>query len=79
MAKLVVVLKSLLMATCAVAIFGALTWQLRRLDAKRKRDIVSYGPVSHHVLFPRTRVKDQHGIGLPGNNVHQLPGRSGKS
>jgi hypothetical protein len=22
------------------------------------------------------RMKDQHGIGLPGNDVHQLPGRA---
>ena len=25
------------------------------------------------------RVKDQHGNGVPGNNVHQLPGRSSRS
>ncbi len=32
MQKLVVVLKSLLMAGCAAALFGTITWQLRRLD-----------------------------------------------
>ncbi len=33
MQKLVVVLKSLFMAGCAIGIFGTITWQLRRLDA----------------------------------------------
>jgi len=28
---------------------------------------------------PAGHVKDQHGIGVPGNDVHQLPGRSSKS
>jgi protein-S-isoprenylcysteine O-methyltransferase Ste14 len=32
MRSLVVVLKSLLMAACAVSLFGVVTWQLRRLD-----------------------------------------------
>ena len=32
MRKLVVVLKSLFMAACAVVIFGLITWQVRRLD-----------------------------------------------
>ncbi len=32
MRKLVIALKSLLMAACAVAIFGVITWGLRRLD-----------------------------------------------
>ena len=32
MRKLVIALKSLLMAACAVALFGVITWQLRRLD-----------------------------------------------
>ena len=33
MRALVVTLKSLFMAACAVLIFGVITWQLRRLDA----------------------------------------------
>ena len=32
MQKLVVLFKTLFMAACAVVIFGAITWQLRRLD-----------------------------------------------
>jgi protein-S-isoprenylcysteine O-methyltransferase Ste14 len=32
MRQLVVVLKSLFMAACAVVIFGSITWQVRRLD-----------------------------------------------
>jgi protein-S-isoprenylcysteine O-methyltransferase Ste14 len=32
MRKVIVLLKTLLMAACAVALFGVITWQLRRLD-----------------------------------------------
>jgi protein-S-isoprenylcysteine O-methyltransferase Ste14 len=33
MRKVIVLLKTLFQATCAIAIFGVMTWQLQRLDA----------------------------------------------
>lgn len=51
MRKLLVVLKSLLMAGCAVGIFGAITWQLPYLDALIPLDLPPWMAVGGVLLM----------------------------
>jgi hypothetical protein len=50
MGKPIIVLKSLLMAACAVTIFGVITWQLRRLDTFIPLDLPPWVAVGGLVL-----------------------------
>jgi hypothetical protein len=57
---------------------GVLSWLVASIEsaARLRPELIDAEPgaaasVSH--------VKDQHGIGVPGNNVHQLPGCSSQS
>ena len=51
MGKLVVLLKTLFMAACAVVIFGIITWQLRRLDMSIPVTLPSWMTVGGIVLM----------------------------